>query len=1114
LIIFVGSGAFPQSAPQEVTGVEGLDEVKELIRNGRYAEAESAASALLAEMEAQGKGDTVETAQVLDVLVESLWRGGKARAPKTMELARRAIAIKEETLGPDHPEVAVSVYNLAVPLVVSGDHAGAKPQFERALAIREKALGPDHPLVAASLNGLANLLKDIGDYDGAMAAYERALAIREKTAGPDDPSVAVVLDNLGNLLAHYGNIATARANYERALAIREKNLGPEHPALARNLNNLAILLYDIGDWDGAGQLYERSLQIREKSLGPEHPDVAESLNNMGALLMDMSDYAGARPLFERAITIREEALGPEHPFLATALNNLAELLTHTGDYTEATSHFEHALAVFEKSLGPDHYRVAQVMTNFAHMCYLAGNTARAKELEERALAISEKTLGANHFFTAVVLYGLSIVHMEEKDYTGAKELLERSVSVFQESLGAGHPRAAQSVNELGRLLYAQGDYAGAVPYLERSVNLLERSLGPDHPSVARSLNDLARVRFEMGDMRSALDAALQAEEIGRNHLYRTARTLAERQALRYATVRASGIDLCLSIAAEGLVGDARMKVWDVLMRSRALVLDEMAARHRAIAGAAEIGRLAEELAAAHQRLANLMVRGPGDESTERYRRILDEARREKERAERALAERSVAFQGELERRQAGMADITSALPPESGLIAFARYHRYEKTNRPTTSSPFDGGPGGEAARSEPISSYLAFAFGPGGEEPFVVPLGIAEEIESLIAKWSTEAAEGALVTERREASAEASYRAAGEALRAKIWDPVAPYMEGARRVFVVPDGAINLVSFASLPVGEEAYLVEKGPLVHYLSAERDLVDMADRRTIAGGLLVLGGPNFDERSLFATLEPTDEKEPMRVAGIFRGSRSGCGEFQSMRFEPLPGSAREAEELVALWKKSSDAAAGGVTHLTGAGASETAFKLNAAGQRVLHLATHGFFLSGPCPSALGSARGVGGLAKPGPEEVEGENPLLLSGLALAGANHRQSAGPDEDDGVLTAEEIASLDLSGVEWAVLSACDTGVGQIQAGEGIFGLRRAFQVAGAGTLIMTLWAVEDESAREWMRALYDARLMKGSSTAEAVREASLQVLRQCREAGRTTHPFFWGGFVAAGDWR
>jgi CHAT domain-containing protein len=144
---------------------------------------------------------------------------------------------------------------------------------------------------------------------------------------------------------------------------------------------------------------------------------------------------------------------------------------------------------------------------------------------------------------------------------------------------------------------------------------------------------------------------------------------------------------------------------------------------------------------------------------------------------------------------------------------------------------------------------------------------------------------------------------------------------------------------------------------------------------------------------------------------------------------------------------------------------------------------------------------------------ENPLLLSGLAFAGANRRASAKPDETDGILTAEEIAGINLAGVDWAVLSACDTGVGEIKVGEGVFGLRRAFQVAGARTVIMSLWPVEDEATRQWMATLYREHFLDGKDTGESVRAASLQILRQRRAKHQSTHPFYWGAFIAAGDW-
>jgi len=280
--------------------------------------------------------------------------------------------------------------------------------------------------------------------------------------------------------------------------------------------------------------------------------------------------------------------------------------------------------------------------------------------------------------------------------------------------------------------------------------------------------------------------------------------------------------------------------------------------------------------------------------------------------------------------------------------------------------------------------------------------------------------------------------------------------------------------------------MESDLLIHYLSAERDLVLHRDSRTLGEGLLAMGGADFDAG-------PTGGSPmPLTSAESIRGQRSDCGEFKVMRFAPLAATAGEVEELDVLWGGSKP-----TVTLLGSGACESALKAQAPGKRVLHLATHGFFLGEDC----GGDNSI-------------KNPLLLSGLALAGANRRDEAQPGEEDGILTAEEISALDLSGVEWAVLSACKTGLGEVEAGEGVLGLRRAFQVAGVGTVIMSLWAVEDEATRSWMQRLYKGRFEDQLSTAKAVRQASVGELQARRQQGESTHPFWWGGFIAAGDWR
>jgi CHAT domain-containing protein len=431
----------------------------------------------------------------------------------------------------------------------------------------------------------------------------------------------------------------------------------------------------------------------------------------------------------------------------------------------------------------------------------------------------------------------------------------------------------------------------------------------------------------------------------------------------------------------------------------------------------------------------------------------------------------------VEERRAGLPEIASALAKDAALISFVSYrHRNLRLNRPT-----------ENPAQQSVTSYLAFVLRPGQPQPAALYLGSAKEIDSLVAEMRRKVGQEALDPALSPKASEEGYRRSAGRLREKIWDPLVPALGGARRVFVVPDGALNLVNLASLPVGRAGYLVEKPFLFHYLSTERDLM-LAQPAALGTGLLVVGDPAFGSRPAGTVLART-----------YRGVRSNCTDFQALRFGPLPETALEAKEVAAIWQTAQE---GPVVRLSGADAREAAFQEQASGKRVLHLATHGFFLGG-CRAILTD-----------PASGTSENPLLLSGLALAGANGRSVTGPPDDLGIVTAEQIAAMDLEGVEWAVLSACNTGLGELRAGEGIFGLRRAFQAAGVRTVIAGLWPAEDESTRRWMQALYRSRFLGGMSTSEAVREATLSMLSAQRSRHLSTHPLYWGGFVAVGDWR
>jgi CHAT domain-containing protein len=1013
-----------------------LGKVGTLLDNDKYPEAEAWGRRWLSEAEAKSGPDSLETAYALDALATALFVVKVAEIPEKKQIAERALAIREKSLGSEHLDVARSLYTLGRILWQAGQYKEAKDTWERALAIREKALGPTHAAVRILLANLAAVLTDMGDCAAALPLAERYVGLLEKAYSPEHAFFGRGLNVL--FRAHYcdGNYTEARRVLERALAIKEKASGPEHASVASDRVNLGQLLWEIGDLTEAKRNYELALPVFEKLYGPESAQVADGLGGLARVAASSGDNATARALQERAVRNYEKALGPDHPELGMPLINLAITLTKTGEQARAQPLYERALRLWEQSHGSESPFVAVALVQLAGLLQETGELPKARQLYERALAIQEKTYG------------------------------------------------------------------------------------PNHSTVAGTLRGLAEVRASTGEPDDAFSLALRAEEVGRGHWQLIATTLSEREALAYARERASGLDLALTLAAQKTspkepqekpaTQETTRDMWSAVVRSRALVLDEMAARHRAVSSSADpqMAHLAETLTSARGRLARLVVRGPGNEPPERYHKLLDDTRQEKERAERALAERSQAFREELARAQISFDDVAAALPSDAALVAYVRYQHHDfRTPKPGSKRP------------EPLPRYLAFVWKRPHAEPEVVPLGPAAAIETLITAVHRQIAQELSAPGRAAKRSEADYRQAGARLRRAVWSPVSPYLRNARRVFIVPDGPLHLVNFAALPTGQSSYLLETGPRLHYLSAERDLVLVGEHEKKGVGLLAVGAPAFQDASQFAALRPqkkeTEQAAPVFAAGTstFRGLRSTCDNFQAMRFEGLSASAREASDVAALWQRPRRMLRGvgsDAVQLTGTAATESAFKRQAGGKRVLHLATHGFFLGGKCASAMGNESSSGQL----PVSSPGENPLLLSGLALAGANYRQAAGPDEEDGILTAEEIAALDLSGVEWAVLSACDTGVGEVKAGEGVLGLRRAFEVAGARTLVMSLWPVEDQVARDWMRQLYRTRLVLGLTTIDAVHRANLNMLRDRRAKGQSTHPFYWAGFVAAGDWR
>jgi CHAT domain-containing protein/Tfp pilus assembly protein PilF len=978
-------------------------------------------------------------------------------------------------------------------LYQAGRAKEALPLAKRALSINEKVLGPEHRDTALSLNNLGFLLKAMGDLRGAKPYYERALAICEKVLGPEHPDTARNLNNLGALLKAMGDLRGAKPYYERALAICEKVLGPEHRDTALILNNLGGLLKAMGDLRGAKPYYGRALAICEKVLGPEHPHTASILNNLGGLLQAMGDLKGAKPYLDRALAIREKVLGPEHPDTAQSINNLGGLLKDMGDLKGAKPYWERALAIREKVLGPEHPDTALSINNLGGLLYAMGDLRGAKTYYERALAIFEKVLGPEHPDTALSLNSLGGLLKDMGDLKGAKPYWERALAIREKVLGPEHPDTALSINNLGFLLQAMGDIKGAKPYYERALAIFEKVLGPEHPHTALSLNNLAALHWAMGDIAQAVTFSGRAQNAQEKSLAATLSigSEAQKQALLQTLIWSSHSAVSLHVDAARRDRRATRLALTTVLRRKGRALDATVEGLRILREhlSPEHGALFDRLADLRAQRAYLLLRPPEALRSEARRALIAELNPQISKIEAQLSVASAAFQQA--HIPVTLEAVQAMIPAKTALVEFFVYKPCHVKARDS-----------EKRWGDP--HYVAYVLQRTGE-PAWVPLGEARRIEAAAEAFRRS------VAERR-----GDVRQRGRDLDYLTLGKVRPLLGEASVLLISPDGVLNLVPFAALVDERGQYLIERYRL-SYLTSGRDLLRVAAGAPEREAPLILGDASFG-----GSFGPSGA----------RGEGKRAADMGSLQFGPLPGTAKEVRAIGGILGLPANRI------LTKEAATEGVVK-GVKGPRILHLATHGFFLP-DLPEAPVATRQLGwGGTGPGASAFAASaggyrltDPLLRSGLALSGFNRRQEA-KGANDGVLTALEVLGLDLWGTEEVVLSACETGVGEVRAGEGVFGLRRALVLAGAQSELMTLWQVEDEPTKELMVSWY-SQLQKGIGRMEALYRAQLAALRgealpvtnarlrgvkleDRAEQGAdpsvagSRHPYYWASFILSG---
>lgn len=797
------------------------------------------------------------------------------------------------------------------------------------------------------------------------------------------------------------------------------------------------------------------LEVRERVLGAEHPQTLTSLNNLAVLFKSQGRYGEAEPLIQRAVEGRTRALGIDHPQTLSSLNTLAEVYQAQGRYEEAEQQFQFALEASVRTLGKEHPQSLTIVNHLAWLYRKQGRYPEAEPLFQDALAASKRTLGDTHPQTLRTRRRPASLYTSEQRLEKSEQILTTALAASQQVLGASHPETLAIVSELADVYRHLGRFEDAEPLYRRAVDDRVRTLGPEHVETLGSLAGLASLYAGRSETDQFEDALRRWDRAARSAL---TDHLATTRSARVKRAQLSGFDDPLDVACTaaldagtsalpGLCADMLLR-WKRVESAESEFVAEVARRSED----PEIRLVASEIAtarAALSRLTRLRAAEPVALARERERL---------EGLENQLATMSRPYRDQFARSDTDWRQISAALPLDAVLVDFRRI------------DPIDfltderGTPRWLAVLIHPeVNDQMA---------PEVIDLGEATDIDALTAGFA-----GKLGPAKVEDWMRELYRA--------LVEPLAGSLEEYGRIYLSPDSLLDQIPFAALTDGSGRYWIERLDL-HLLRSGRELMaSVSGPGSQHQGVTTIGGVDYDRYRASDPVPAVLQMLPADTRGAVPVAEPHSQDVEL--FRPLPGAGSEAKQLASIFGV---AGSGQVELLTGTEAGEARLKGLVEPPRILHLATDHVLRD----------RDITGL----------ERPLAWSGVALAGANRglRGEVDASGEDGILYGLEALSLDLDGTELVTLSACDTGRGVMTSVDGTYGLVRAFQIAGARNVLVSLWQVDDRLTAEFMVDFYRNWLADNAhdEPAAALRATQREWLRSDDE--RKRDPYYWAPFV------
>ncbi len=928
------------------------------------------------------------------------------------------------------------------------------------LAMQIERHGEQHAASMDALREVAMLQSAGGDFSGSNATYRKLFSLIEKKSGKESIEAAQMIPVVAAGHTARMEYDVAEALYRRMLRIYEKQ-SPGSDELAMAYETAASLLMLRHAFADAEDQYANAIRIYTDRYGEESAQVLGALMHRVFLYIQTGDRRRGTEEAERIEKLTAKLYGTLPVVQVGHLSFLVSIHQQLRNDKKVKALARRVEAIYqaqldeaEKTNGKDSAEARTPLWQLASLWQTQGQLEKARTAYLRLLKLDEKLLGADTMGAAVDRYPLSDIEAKLGNYEQAvKHLL--AVKRATEKQYKGWYAASPSML-LAELYRQMGKFPEAIQLTKKVLGTAEEAFGPRHPITAMQRERLAMFYLGAKKAKAALRELSSAMPIEEAHIALILSSGTEADNRQFLSEKAHLLHLAVTLNADHLPDDAsatRLGLATVLSHKGRLLdasANTMATLRKRLGEADKL--LLDDLSGARAELARLILSGAGASGGDDYESDVAQLEAKVRGLEAKARKRSTELR--IRERPVDVASVQKALPKGAVLVEVVAYRAFDPRSK-----GFVGD-----------RRYGAYVMARTGN-PTWVELGPADGIDDLVTALREELS-----------TPDGDYAAPARKLYARTFGKLTAAIGGARQVLIAPDGALNLIPFGALIDGDGAHLIERFSF-SYLSSGRDLLRLAVTVDAKQGAVIVADPRFDAAA-------TDQAK-----ADSRGQRAA--ELRSMKWERLPGT---AEEAALLSRQLSSP-----TLLEGDKATESAVK-KLRGPRILHLATHGFFLPAEEePAALqvqpswlppASAPAIAGGS---------ENPLLRSGLVLSGANQLSSG---REDGVLTGLEAAGMDLWGTQLVVLSACETGVGKVAEGDGVYGLRRALVIAGAESQVMSLWQVDDRATRDLMGDYYE-RLAAHKGRSEALRQVQLAML-----AGKDyKHPYYWASFIFAGQW-